>query len=175
MTPVLQLLFGGDGARSALRSLLPPLPPVPGVDDLPDQVTDALVGLLAVPVGNVALGAWARHRQVQAACEATARRPGSRRVVRLLEHTVHSEEHPVVDLDLGAGAASQRLLTLTLDVVLEVGAVHLVVSDGRVAEVVPMSVSGSARLLAGSTCLARGSLDTLDLSLPRPSRRRDAS
>jgi hypothetical protein len=104
---------------------------------------------------------------VRAACDATARQPGSRRVVGLLEHTVHSEQHPVVDLDLGAGGAARRLLTLTLDVAVEVTAVQLVVTYGQVAEVIPATASGSARLLAGSTCLARGSLDTLDLHLPR--------
>jgi hypothetical protein len=167
MTSVLALLFGPDGdARQALRAHLPPLPPIPGVDDLPARVAAALQELLAVPVGHLALGAWATHRRVREAREQTARQPGSRQVVALAEHTVHSEEHPVIDLDVGVGGASQRLLALTLDVAVEVSAVSLVISHGQIAEVLPAAASGAARLMAGSTCLARGSLTTLDLRTP---------
>jgi hypothetical protein len=165
---VLRLLFGpvDDGGR-VLWAHLPPLPPVPGVENLPAQVAGALHDLLDIPVGNLALGAWVAHRRVEEACRETAGQPGTRQVVALAEHTLYSEQHPVVDLDVGSGAATRRLLTLTLVVKIDVSAVRIVVAEGRVSEVVPAGASASASLQAGSTVIARCAPQPVELRLPR--------
>ena len=168
MTPVLDVLFEpDDDPVRELRSALPALPAVCGATDLKGHAAAALREMLAVPVGTLALLAWATHADVQAAREATARQPGRRQVVALAEHTLRAEHHPVVELEVGTGAAARRLLTLTLEVTVEVGAVHLVVLSGRIGRVLPLAASSAAaRLTAGPICLAHGTLDVVDLRIP---------
>jgi hypothetical protein len=166
VTSLRELLFAGAEApqrslRVPLQGLLDRVPDVAGVGDLPGQATAAILALLAMPLGNVALTAWAAHARVRAACEQTAREPGSRQLVRLLDHTIRSEQHPTVDLDVGG--ATRQLLVLTLQVEIVVSVADLVVEGGRVSGVMTGATSASAALLAGEVLLARGALQGVDL------------
>jgi hypothetical protein len=167
MTPLSTLLFDdGQDTQQALRPLLPDLldqrlPVADGLEDLPAQVTAAITDLLTMPIGNLALAAWEKHARVRIACEQTSQQPQSRQVVRLVEHTVHSEQHPAVDLDVGG--TTHRLLTLTLQVDVAVSAANLVIERGQVTEVHPGAASASAALSAGAVRLAQGSLKGIDL------------
>ena len=97
------------------------------------------------------------------ACRETADRTDARKVISLHEHTVSITQNPTVEVD--AGAASHRLLELTLTVSLRFTAAELVVSGGRVEEMRPGPAVGSATLSAGGVELARR--DSATVTLPR--------
>ena len=134
-----------------------------GVVVPPTDVAAAIADLLTMPVGNLALVAWQRQHAVRAACETTRAQPGSRRVLRLLEHTVRSEQHPSIDVE--AGPLHAPLLSLTLRVEMSITAVQLVIEEGGIVGVYPGPASASATLSAGDVVLARRQVTAIDLSV----------
>ena len=168
MTTLAALLYGDDAqATHSLTSQAPSLLAMSRASALgvvlpPVEIATAISKLLAMPVGNVALVAWDQQRRVRAARQQTRRHPGSREVVRLLEHTVTSKQNPTIDVE--AGPVRGTLLTLTLQVEVAIGATDLVIEHGRVVEVHTGAATASAELSAGSTVLARRALVVVDLA-----------
>ena len=87
MTSLTTLLFGSDAEpgdtletlRGRLRPAVPTDLPVPhALGDLPVELAVAILDLLQMPLGRIALAAWDRHERVRAACERTARKPRRR-------------------------------------------------------------------------------------------------
>ena len=167
MTTLAALLYGNDEqAMNKLTEQAPALlatsrASLRGVDIQPFQIAMAISCLLTMPVGNLALVAWEQERSVRAAGEHTLQYPGSRQVVRLLEHTVSSTQNPTIDVD--AGPVRATLLTLTLQVDLSISATDLVIEQGRVAEMRAGPTTAWASLSAGSALLARSKPVEVDL------------
>lgn len=177
MTTVTQLLFGTvEQGIKTLDARAGPLTAMlrgaPGVAVAPADVATAITDLLDVPLGNLALAAWDQQRRVRAALDETRRQPGSRQVVRLLEHTISSTQHPTLDVE--SGPVRARLLSLTLDVAIAINATELVIEGGRVVEVRAGAASASASLSAGHVTLAQRQLSDIDLGFHRALRREPA-
>jgi hypothetical protein len=175
MTSLTTLLFDtATAARSRLDAALGPggldlgQITVGGFAIQPPQVSGALLDLLDMPVGNLAVQGWEHSASVERAKQRTLADPGSREVVSLGEHTIRSSQSPTVDASLGG--ARVTLLQLDIEVTITVTGVRLVVEEGRIAS----ATTGPAR--AGATVSAGGatlfSRETrpidLDLHLPRP-------
>jgi hypothetical protein len=170
MTSLTSLLFGTRDAKPVLQQRLGPLllelPLASLAMDMRTEIATALDDLLDMPVGQLALDGWAKRQRVHAACERTRRQPRRREVVPLAEHTLTVTQHPTIELTVGG--TTHRLLTLALEVQIEVTAVTLVIQHGRVAEVRHGAASAEATLSAGKVRLAHGVLDGIEL---RPIRR----
>jgi hypothetical protein len=157
--------------RQRLEALLTSSPVASLATDVGDDTAGALAELLDMPVGNLAVGAWQKHRRVRAACEQTRRRPRSRQIVRLMAHTVTARQEPTVELTISG--TTHRLLVLVLEVKIQVSGVHVVVERGHIAAVRPGTASASATLSAAKVRLAHGSIPTIDLQQLRPTRHTD--
>lgn len=129
------------------------------------QLATTIATLLDMPVGDLAVQAWEQGRRVRVACQQTRGHPGSRQVVRLLEHTISSTQHPAVDVD--AGPVHGTLLTLTLDVEIAVSPTDVVVEQGRIVDVRPGTASAEAKLAVGGVVLARRKTRRFDLTFER--------
>jgi len=169
MSSIASMLYGDDEralreltarapellARSraaALRVVVPPL-----------ELALAVSGLLTMPVGNVALLAWHQELRVRRARKETSLHPGSRQVVRLLDHTISSKQQP--SLDVESGPVRGTLLVLTLQVDIAINATNLIIEDGKIVEARPGAASATASLMAGDLLLARRQVAGIDLGL----------
>jgi len=171
-TSLISLLFGTDDAKAALPRRLGPLlvdlPAGSVAADLATEIATAVTDLLDMPLGRLALEAWAKHRRVRWACEQTRKQPRRREVVRLAAHKVTVTQHPSVELALAG--TTRRLLTLDLVIEVTVTVATLIVEYGRIAEVRPGSATAEATLSAGDVRLAHGALERIELpALRRPS------
>ncbi|MFC5379249.1 hypothetical protein [Aquipuribacter nitratireducens] len=169
MTTVTHLLGvdTDDGAAALSRGLAAALRAVPdlGVDGLRlpvDDLVDVVRELLSVPVGNLAVRAWQGERAVVAARRRTLEHPGERVVVELFHHTVTSTQEPTVDLSV-EGLGRRPVLRLTLEVTLDVDALLVTVSGGRVERLSPGRASATAELSVSGATLLRRHVDVVGL------------
>lgn len=171
MTTTLGDLLYGDGGRPARQAALQAS--IDGADlqlaaaglvAASTDVAAALVRLLDMPIGNLAIRAWSRHRDVDRARAETRATPGEREVVQLAAHTITSEQSPTVDVS--AGGVHTTLLTLDLEVEIEVGLVAVVIENGEIVETTPGPTRASAKLSASDVVLAERELTLVDLGTP---------
>jgi hypothetical protein len=174
MTTLAELLYG-DRAHAArdLRNRAPALlaassAPALGVTINPLELATTISRLLDMPVGDLTMYAWEQQRRVRAACQQTREHPASRQIVRLLEHTFTSTQHPTVDVE--AGPVHATLLTLTVHVEIAVNPTDIVVESGRIVDVRPGTASATAKLLVGDVVLTQRQTRRLDLTFERGQR-----
>ncbi len=130
------------------------------------EVVNAVAQLLDMPVGNIALQGWHQQREVLKAKAETAGQPGTREVVRVLQHTITSKQSPTVRAT--AGAASVTILTLDLEVEIKVSSADLVVEAGQMTQARAGSAVAKAKLSASGTTLAEREFQPVDLNSVRP-------
>lgn len=151
MTTTVGELLGGPGTQARLTSEVARLVRLSGAVVPSTEATGVLVELLEMPLGDLALRAWRAERDVRQACERTAVAPGGREVVHHFQHRVRSVQEPVVEISVNG--VRQRVLTLELEVLLEVSGADVLVEAGQVRDVRPGAVSGRARLSGGGSVI----------------------
>lgn len=129
------------------------------------QVTEGMLALLRMPVGNLALAAYQKHSMVESARQETLQTPGSRQVVQLLKHTIKTRQEPTIDLVVNG--ITKTLARLTLEAEISVEAVTVAVEAGRIVETTPRQAEASLVLSAGKVELARAQMQPVDLGYPR--------
>lgn len=134
---------------------------VDGLAVPPPEITNAVLELFDLPLSALAAQAWGEFGRVQAARRATAQNPGSRQVIRLLEHTVTSTQSPTVEAT--AGSVSVTVLTLDLVVELTVSGVDLVVERGAIVRFTAGSAVAGATLSVAGTTIAERRFEPVDL------------
>ncbi len=171
MTTVASVLFGGpEAGRESLDAGLGPAGldlgrfRLSGVAIDPTQVSVALLRLLDMSLGNVAMEAWHKYAEVARAKRRTAAEPGSRQVVELGEHTVTSIHTPTVHATLGAAAIT--LLRLKLEMEITVSSLTLLVEHGRVVDSRPGRARASLTLSGEGTTLVKKEFQPVDLGRP---------
>ncbi len=164
------LLYGtgtGQGRQAALTGAIDRAGislSTAGLSATSGDVAGALVRLLDLPIGNLAIRGWSKHRDVERARAETRATPGEREVVQLAQHRITSEQSPTVDLSV-AGVHT-TVLVLDLEVVIDVGLVAVVVEGGEIVETVPGPSKASAKLSASDVVLAQRELTLIDLREP---------
>lgn len=175
MTSLTTLLFDtSTAARSRLDAALGPggldlgQITVGGFAIQPPEVSGALVDLLDMPIGNLAVQGWEHSASVERAKQRTLSDPGSREVVSMGEHTIRSTQSPTVDASLGG--TSLTVLQLDIDVRITVTAVRLVIEEGSITSATAGPARARATVTAGgATLFSRETRPVdLDLHLPRP-------
>lgn len=153
--------------EAALRShdLLQPALAWPGV---PGQVSKGILEFLEMPIGNLGVSAYQKHRRIKAAMRETAKSPGMPRVVKLMEHTIESKFEPTVDIEVEG--VTKTLLRLELKARITVEAVTAVVESGQVVDITPGSASADLTLSAAGVELAKAKTQPVDLALPKEAR-----
>lgn len=128
------------------------------------DVASALARLLDVPIGNIAIKGWAKHRDVEKARAETRATPGDRQVVQLASHTITSTQKPTVDISVAG--VQHTVLTLDLEVRIEVGLASLAIEGGEIVDTMPGPTVASAKLSASGVVLAEHDLTVADLGQP---------
>jgi hypothetical protein len=92
------------------------------------EIVNVVSGLLDVDLGEVVVGAWAKHARLTAAAKRTAAAPGSEEIVELAAHRVTSMHRPYIEVLVD----DRRVATLHLEFTIElvVGALAAVVRRG---------------------------------------------
>lgn len=129
------------------------------------DVASALARLLDVPVGNIAIKGWAKHRDVEKARAETRATPGEREVVQLASHTITSKQKPTVDISVAG--VHHTVLTLDLEVRMEIGLASLAIEEGEIVDTMPGPTVASAKLSASGVVLAEHDLTIVDLGQPK--------
>ena len=167
MTTIAALLFGVPPSRdaaikTAFGRISGPLSRinVGGVSIPPVEVTNAVVALLELPMGNLAVHGWQQHRRVQEAIERTRTDPAGREVVELLRHKIRSKQQPTIDVDVDGVA--MPILELEVEVELEVASAELVIERGAVSAVRTGPTRGKATLSASGVTLAQQQFSPVD-------------
>lgn len=122
----------------------------------------AVYDLLDIPLGDLVLRAWEKHRLVERACAETRHRPGVVQQVRLARHTLESVHRPRIECE--AAGRTVPLLTLELALVFKIDAVVFRIADGEIAAVTPGTATAEASLKAGGVVLVDQHL--AEVSLP---------
>ena len=129
------------------------------------EVASAVHRLLKMPVGNVAIRGWAKHREVNKAIDITKANPWERRVVTLAAHSIKSKQSPTVEATVGG--VSTTVLTVDLEVEIEVASVDLVIANGEIIEAPTRGSVAKAKLSASGVTLAEREFQPADLE-PAP-------
>lgn len=125
------------------------------------DVANAIVTLLRMPIGNIAVRGWNDHRSISQAKQRTAENPTVREVIRLLEHRIVTKQEPRIEAEVNG--VTVRLLTLTLEVEMRLSSADVVVERGRVVDVRPGSAVAKATLSASKVKLAEKEFRQVDL------------
>ena len=134
----------------------------PGV--LP-QIAEGILAFLEMPISNLAVSAYQKHRHIEAARRETARSPGTPQVVQLMEHTIRSKLEPTVDIEVNG--ITKTLLRLELAAEISVEAVTAVVQSGQVVDIAPGSATAKLTLSAAGVELAKAETQPVDLAVPK--------
>ena len=134
----------------------------PGV--LP-QIAEGILAFLEMPISNLAVSAYQKHRHIEAARRETARSPGIPQVVQLMEHTIRSKLEPTVDIEVDG--VTKTLLRLELVAEISVEAVTAVVQSGQVVDIAPGSATAKLTLSAAGVELAKAETQPVDLAVPK--------
>lgn len=168
MTTLTELLYHDrPAAASKLRADLVDRDLLPGVARGPGtvgEVVDAIVSWLEMPLADLAVTAYLRHRLIEAAKRNTSRAPGTREVVRLLKHTIHVKQEASVEVEIGAKTVTVVRLEVTAEITVD--AVTAVVEAGHIKEIAPGEARGSVTLKAGGVELAAVRSRPVDLTVP---------
>lgn len=172
MTTLAALLYPDDrtaqaNLEAALRDheLMQPVASWPGV--LP-QIAEGILAFLEMPIGNLAVSAYLKHRHIEAAIRETARSPGTPQVVQLMEHTIRSKLEPTVDIEVNG--VTKTLLRLELAAEISVEAVTAVVQSGQVVDIAPGSATAKLTLSAAGVELAKAETQPVELAVPKEAR-----
>ena len=134
----------------------------PGV--LP-QIAEGILAFLEMPISNLAVSAYQKHRHIEAARRETARSPDTPQVVQLMEHTIRSKLEPTVDIEVNG--ITKTLLRLELAAEISVEAVTAVVQSGQVVDIAPGSATAKLTLSAAGVELAKAETQPVDLAVPK--------
>ena len=134
----------------------------PGV--LP-QIAEGILAFLEMPISNLAVSAYQKHRHIEAARRETARSPGTPQVVQLMEHTIRSKLEPTVDIEVNG--VTKTLLRLELAAEISVEAVTAVVQSGQVVDIAPGSATAKVTLSAAGVELAKAETQPVELAVPK--------
>ncbi len=169
MTTLAALLYRDDRTaqtdlEAALRNheLMPSVVAWPGV--LP-RIAEGILAFLEMPISNLAVSAYQKHRHIEAARRETARSPGTTQVVQLMEHTIRSKLEPTVDIEVNG--VTNTLLRLELAAEISVEAVTAVVQSGQVVDIAPGSATAKLTLSAAGVELAKAETQPVELAVPK--------
>jgi hypothetical protein len=129
------------------------------------QIAEAILAFLEMPISNLAVSAYQKHRLIEAARRETARSPGTPQVVQLMEHTIRSKLEPTVDIEVNG--VTKTLLRLELVTEISVEAVTAVVQSGQVVDIAPGSATAKLTLSAAGVELAKAETQPVDLAVPK--------
>ena len=153
---VLDILFGSrmDG-KVQIRPRLPELRERIAIySKIPHaELVTAILDAIDIPVGNVAISGWNKCRLIREAKVESLAAPGTKKFVRLAEHSIDSTHHPRIELDLNG--ARIEILRLDLVVSLQIETVRVVVENGVIAGWGPGNAIVSATLSSGGLQLAK--------------------
>lgn len=153
--------------EAALRDnkLLEPVLAWPGVSQ---EIAGGILAFLEMPIGNLAVSAYQKYRRIEVAKRETAKSPGLRQVVELMEHTIRNKLEPTVDIEVEG--LTKRLLRLELQATISVEAVIAVVESGQLRDIRPGSATAEVTLGAGGIELAKARSQPVDLAVPKEAR-----
>jgi len=165
MTTVKDVLYAGEtegvqglaGQLGSLGVLAAVLPEAVA----PTRVAEAVWDLLDIPLGDLLVRGWEKHRLIEEAKKATDGQPGAIQQVRIAGHTLKSEHHPKIECDVDGRTIP--LLTLRLVVSLTIDTLVVTVTEGQVAGMSPGKVKAVATLSAGGVELCRREVEAVSL------------
>ena len=168
MTTLASLLYRNDKTAQAdleaalrNRKLMQIALAWPGV--LP-QITKGVLTFLEIPIVDVAVAAYQKHRLIEIASRETARSPGTSQVVQLMEHTIRSKLEPTIDIDISG--VTKTLFRLELATEISVDSVTAVVQSGHVVDIAPGSATAEITLSAAGVELAKANTQPVELIVP---------
>lgn len=142
-----------------------------------EQLVEAVVGLLDIPIADVIFPAWEQYSEVRRAMTETREHPRLVRQVRVAGHTLTSTHYPTVECDLEGAKLFE--LKLELDLSLHfVGAV-VTVARGEITAIEPgdATVTASLKTATGATLIPERRLIIMfsERVRPRPAASRPAT
>ena len=163
MTTIRDILFdAGDrrtlGERLAEAGALP----AAAAKVVPmDQLVDVIWDLVDLPLSNVFQAAWDKHDLVQKAKANTLGKVGAIEKVRITGHTLRSQHHPRVEIEMAG--ASIPALEFDLAVTLKLDAAVVNVANGAITSIAPGSGSAEASLAAKGRTICQRQVAQLTL------------
>jgi hypothetical protein len=118
-----------------------------------EQLLEAVVGLLDIPLADVIFPAWEQYSEVRRAMTETREHPRLVRQVRVAGHTLTSTHHPTVECHLEGTKLFE--LKLELDLSLHFVGVVVTVARGEITAIEPgdATVTASLKTAAGETLI----------------------
>jgi len=169
MTTLAALLYRDDRtAQADLEAALHNHESVVAWPGVLPQIAEGILAFLEMPIGNLAVSAYLKHRHIEAAIRETARSPGTPQVVQLMEHTIRSNLEPTVDIEVNG--VTKTLLRLELVAEISVEAVTAVVQSGQVVDIAPGSATAKLTLSAAGFELAKAETQPVELAVPEEAR-----
>lgn len=160
MTTIAALL--AETSSDELRKHLDDQGATSGWVGLGGHLAPAITKLFDIPIGNLALSAYRRQREVRAAMKRTESVPGSREVVRLAEHEIETTIEPEVVIQVNG--VSYQPIEIALDLNMEVEALTVTVEHGRIVGWAPGAATASATLKAGEVTVASAATKPVQLA-----------
>jgi hypothetical protein len=124
-----QAISEHDSTRNALRSIRRLSGSAAVMVDR--EVATAMAGLLELDLGDVLIAAWQKHAKLTEAARRTLASSDSEEIVSLASHRIQSTYSPHVDLAVDGTLV--HCFRFVLEIAVEVGALDVVVRDGRLA------------------------------------------
>jgi len=118
-----------------------------------EQIVEAIVGLLDIPLADVIFPAWEQYGEIRRAMAETRDHPQLVRQVRVAGHTLKSTHHPTIECDL----EGKKLFELKLELELSLHFVGVVVTvaNGEITVIEPgdATVTASLKTESGATLI----------------------
>lgn len=127
-----------------------------------------ILAFLDMPIGNIAVSAYQKHRRIEEAKRETAESLGARQVVQLMGHKIESNLEPKVEIE--TGGVTRTILRLEVATELTVESVTAIVESGQLVDVAPGSATAKLTLSADGVELGRAETQPIDLMVPEEAR-----
>jgi hypothetical protein len=131
-------------------------------------IAEGIMAFLDMPAAHLAASAYEKHRRIEVAKRETAGPPGTRQVVQLMKHTIHSRLEPKVEIEING--VPKTLLRLALMTELTIESVTAIVQSGHLVDITPGSATAEATLSASGITLAKAKPRPIDLAVPAKGR-----
>jgi hypothetical protein len=127
---------------------------------LPD-VMEKVAGLFDIEIPSIMLRAWKKSDEIEKAIEESKEAPETTTYVELIEHTVKSEHHPSVEIDVNGLPVKKLEFTVALSLTLK--GVILKIQHGEITQMQTGSCEVMGTISYGTLELAKKQLEPFKL------------
>ena len=135
--------------------------PVSLIGGFRSSLDDGLRSLLSVSVRDVIAGGWNTYTELKEYKDVSKHPPDEANVVYIKEHTITSSHRP--HLELRMGQKNLASVEIGIELALQIEAVALTVSAGRIREVRPGACTASGTVKCGQATLAHRESEPITL------------